>query len=611
MSLPTESVTLAGSGLVFVNYYGSGVSDAYRGAVLDAEHILQGLFTDATTVGMRFDLGPLSGAFAAYNTFSTTPVSYTTLVDALQAHATSADDFAAVAGLPAVDPSNGVGFSLPFAEARVLGLAVQTNSVDDSITLNNDVAFDYGADAVGTLLHEITEGVFGRIGGLGLQGVRWKPMDLFRFAASGQRDVTGGADGVPTFFGIDGAHVTGPQYHSAIDAAGRDDGFDLADWDHTRGDAFGPVSAGTPTALTPTDVQILDILGWGPAVAGAPYVPPPDEFASSLTDTTAPFGLLAVGGSASGALQSAGDRDWFKVTLEPGVTYTINQVARGGGGGTVADSFLRLHDASGGLLAFNDDVVSGGQPDSRIVFTATTGGTYYVEAGSFVDGYTGTYRLDLTQGAATPTAGDDALVGATGGATIDGLAGNDTITGGNGPNYLRGGDGNDAIGGGGGFDDINGNMGDDTLHGGAGDDWVVGGKGNDLQFGGDGADVVLGNLGDDTLSGDAGNDIVRGGQGNDILSGGAGNDYVSGDRGDDTMTGGPGADLFHSFGDAGIDRVTDFSVAEGDRVMLDPGSTYTVAQVGADTVISIAGGAQMTLVGVSLSTLPDGWIFVG
>ena len=72
-----------------------------------------------------------------------------------------------------------------------------------------------------------------------------------------------------------------------------------------------------------------------------------------------------------------------------------------------------------------------------------------------------------------------------------------------------------------------------------------------------------------------------------------------------------GADIFHSFGDAGLDRVTDFNRAQGDRVLLDAGTTYTVAQSGADTVISMTGGAQMVLVGVSMSSLTDGWITVG
>jgi Ca2+-binding RTX toxin-like protein len=102
---------------------------------------------------------------------------------------------------------------------------------------------------------------------------------------------------------------------------------------------------------------------------------------------------------------------------------------------------------------------------------------------------------------------------------------------------------------------------------------------------------------------------VRGGQGDDLVNGGAGDDFVSGDRGNDTITGGAGADLFHGSQDAGIDRVLDFHLSEGDRVMLDPGTTYTVSQVGTDTVIDMGAGNQMILVGVQFSTLTPGWIF--
>jgi Ca2+-binding RTX toxin-like protein len=221
--------------------------------------------------------------------------------------------------------------------------------------------------------------------------------------------------------------------------------------------------------------------------------------------------------------------------------------------------------------------------------------------------------------------GDDFLVGSnpqaqdnpvttmtlTGADTINGGLGNDTINGLSGVSYLRGDEGNDSINGGSDFDDINGNMGNDTAHGNAGDDWVVGGKDNDSLFGDAGGDVVWGNLGNDTLDGGDGNDQVRGGQGDDSVSGGAGDDYVSGDRGNDTITGGSGADLFHDSQDAGIDRVLDFHIAEGDRVMLDPGTTYTVSQVGSDTIIDMGAGNQMILVGVQMSTLAPGWIFLG
>jgi len=199
------------------------------------------------------------------------------------------------------------------------------------------------------------------------------------------------------------------------------------------------------------------------------------------------------------------------------------------------------------------------------------------------------------------------------------FAGNDKITGGAGADVLRGEAGNDTIVGGAGFDDINGNSGNDVASGGAGSDWVVGGQGDDIlegdeppwdYAGGGGADIVLGNLGDDECDGGEGDDLVRGGQGDDQLYGGSGNDWLSGDRGSDTITGGVGADTFHSFGEAGLDRVLDFNRAEGDRVLLDSGTNYAVVQSGADTVISITGGAQMVLVGVPLSSLTEGWIYV-
>jgi Ca2+-binding RTX toxin-like protein len=217
--------------------------------------------------------------------------------------------------------------------------------------------------------------------------------------------------------------------------------------------------------------------------------------------------------------------------------------------------------------------------------------------------------------------GADLIYGAGGADSLFGGAGNDVIYAGlppgmtadapAGATYLRGEAGDDYVVGAAGFDDINGNMGNDTLSGGDGGDWVVGGQDNDLQFGDAGNDIVWGNLGDDTLWGGAGSDQVRGGQGNDVLYGGDGDDFVSGDRGADTLVGGLGADVFHGSQDAGLDRVMDFSLAEGDRVMLDPGTTYTVSQVGDDTVLNMGGANQMVLVRVQMSTLTGNWIFLG
>jgi serralysin len=206
--------------------------------------------------------------------------------------------------------------------------------------------------------------------------------------------------------------------------------------------------------------------------------------------------------------------------------------------------------------------------------------------------------------------GNDMIYGADYGGELYGGAGADTIFGGAGVNYLRGEDGDDSIVGGSGFDDINGNKGQDIGRGGLGDDWVVGGQGDDKLYGEAGADIVYGNMGNDTLEGGEGADTVRGGQHDDILLGGAGDDWLAGDRGSDTITGGAGGDTFYFFAGAGLDRVTDFFIAEGDRVQLDRGVAYTLRQEGADTVVDLGGGDTLVLVGIQASTLPDGWIFL-
>ena len=180
--------------------------------------------------------------------------------------------------------------------------------------------------------------------------------------------------------------------------------------------------------------------------------------------------------------------------------------------------------------------------------------------------------------------GSDSLMGAFGNDTLDAGTGSDTVSGGagddvilasgGGSTYLRGDDGNDSILGGSSFDDINGNKGNDTIDGGSGGgDWLVGGQGDDLIRAHAGQNILYGNLGNDTMSG------------------------------------GGGADVFHTFSGAGVDRVLDFHIAEGDRVQVDAGTTYTVTQVGADAVIDMGGGDQMILVGVQVSSLTGGWIF--
>jgi Ca2+-binding RTX toxin-like protein len=330
---------------------------------------------------------------------------------------------------------------------------------------------------------------------------------------------------------------------------------------------------------------------------------------------TGGFDTLAFGGSAGCLL------NLNAATLQTGaltgdladVIGDVSALSRLFAGFTAATR-AEITDATRTAGGFFSSLLSGGARDSA---------GYTIANGAAIEAARGGAGDDLLIGNALGNvvaggAGRDDLFGGSGDDSLDGGAGDDLAYGGlgadtivdaSGVNYLRGDEGNDSIAGGTGFDDINGNMGDDTCVSGGGDDWVVGGKDNDSLSGSAGQNLVYGNLGNDTCEGGDGADTIRGGQDNDVVRGGAGDDFVSGDKGDDTMSGGTGADSFHTFGDAGVDRVLDFSLAEGDRVQLDPGTQFTVSQSGADTVINMTGGGQMILVGVSMSTLTPGWIF--
>lgn len=129
---------------------------------------------------------------------------------------------------------------------------------------------------------------------------------------------------------------------------------------------------------------------------------------------------------------------------------------------------------------------------------------------------------------------------------------------------------------------------------------------NRLMGSGD-RDEIQARKGDDTVEGRGGDDVLRGGRGRDRIDGGEGNDWVSGGRDDDTLRGGRGADVFNSFVGAGTDVVMDFSIAERDRVELDPEAVFTVRQDGPDTVVEMD-GAKLVLKGIKAADLPKGAI---
>jgi len=112
---------------------------------------------------------------------------------------------------------------------------------------------------------------------------------------------------------------------------------------------------------------------------------------------------------------------------------------------------------------------------------------------------------------------------------------------------------------------------------------LVGNRANNTIHGLDGNDILRTGIGNDRLFGDAGRDSLFGGRGTDRLWGGVGNDRLSGDTGNDILSGDGGADSFIFHKGTGVDTISDFDLAEGDRLVLNDtlwnGQVLTAQQV--------------------------------
>ncbi len=325
------------------------------------------------------------------------------------------------------------------------------------------------------------------------------------------------------------------------------------------------------------------VLDWSPASVGELFDTTTAKVAAAKAALTGPFHTTAI---------------WFQGENDALSSTTANAYAANLAGlETAAATAWGLDDFQYGRistsLAFNA-TVQAAQPD----------GFATDDSVKQVDGLHFTGAAQIDHGAEFyAQASANVLTVASGG------VGNDRYVGSNGADSLSANTGDDVFYGGPGDDWVHGNLGNDTLSGGAGNDTMYGGQHDDRIVSGDGDDAIFANLGADFVSAGNGNDIVYGGQEADTIHGGAGNDWIAADRGSDLVTGGAGADTFYFVANPGDhDTVTDFDFSAGDRVQLVAGETYTAAQVGADVVVTLGGGSDVTLVGVTLSSLGAGWI---
>jgi len=162
------------------------------------------------------------------------------------------------------------------------------------------------------------------------------------------------------------------------------------------GDSLGSIEAlsscGCPGCLSNLERKMA---GWDAAPGGevtrtdggGPFEADESAGVDSVGNTVGTASTLAIGASTNGFVHSAGDRDWYAVTMVAGQSYTFTL-----NGTTLTDPYLEIYNSSGTLIGFDDDFGSG--INAQLRWTATESGTYYINAQAFPDsGLTGGYSL--------------------------------------------------------------------------------------------------------------------------------------------------------------------------------------------------------------------------
>lgn len=175
-----------------------------------------------------------------------------------------------------------------------------------------------------------------------------------------------------------------------------------------------------------------------PGTGTTPELPlPAGDGSDDYAGTAATSATLTAGQQKAGSIETSGDKDWFKVTLESGVSYVFDLIGQGGGGGTLGATGSRgrlsLVASDGNYLSSVFNGGTGG--DAQLSYTATANGTYYLEASDLSGSGTGTYTLKWTSpSGATPPPGDGGNTPPV--ATLLGTDGKDKLNGGSGDDVI-------------------------------------------------------------------------------------------------------------------------------------------------------------------------------
>lgn len=241
----------------------------FKSALAVAAGYFDGLITNNITVTITVGWGEDNGQAVTGNTIAEGGPNYTTetyaqVVAGLTRAATSVDDLSAVAHLPAIDPFPSNSFAVSLAEQEAWG-QVSANSprTDGAIGFNSADTYTFdpnnrsvaGAyDFIGVAEHEIAHAL-GRFSSDDANPAgMYTPMDLFKYTSPG---VLAQIPSTPSYFSVDGGTIA----LSPFDASSSGDPGDWAA--SVTGDSFQSYNAaGTTNVVTPTDIRLLDVLGY-------------------------------------------------------------------------------------------------------------------------------------------------------------------------------------------------------------------------------------------------------------------------------------------------------------------------------------------------------------
>jgi hypothetical protein len=196
--------------------------------------------------------------------------SYSNMYAHLAADAKTADDATALGpggSVPATDPVTGSHqWFTTTAEAKAIGLISDNLSNDGTFTFGAGFNYSFDPNSVGpsqfdfegVAMHEISE-IMGRIPGLGTTAINGTPAyllyDLFRYTGSATRDMT---EGNNIYFSINNGTTNLKDYNFP-----NGNGSDPQDWASGTNDSFNAFSSpGLREALTPVDLQVMDVIGY-------------------------------------------------------------------------------------------------------------------------------------------------------------------------------------------------------------------------------------------------------------------------------------------------------------------------------------------------------------